>query len=292
MSDSPPRLRQATPGDATAIVEFTRDTFTWGDYVPDLIDEWLADDEGIVIVAVDDEDVPIAMARAVFLTDREVWSHAARVHPDHRGRRIAGQLAEALMNWATERGGQVVRLLIDDDNVASINHISRLGFRRAVSVVRASRAVGAASPNPAGNGGRRHPSALRARPGKRQDIQLVRASWSTSEVGRSLRGLIGEGWRFHRLTDDDIEDAARRGALFEVGSSWVIADQQDEAFNVGWVDTTPDEAHEVIKALVDVANNRGAELVTMWLADTVWLVQAARRTGFEVSGHGVWEHAL
>jgi len=286
------RIRAARLDDVDPVVAFTTDTFAWGDYVPDLFVSWVGDDDGMTMVAVDDDDIPIAMARAVFLTDREVWSHAARVHPDFRGRGIAGDLADALMGWATDHGGQVMRLLIDDDNLASIRHISKKGFTRGVSVVRASRGVGAGSPNPDGNGGRRHPSPLTPRPGKVQDLALVRASWSTSEVGRSLRGLIGTGWRFHRLRDGDIEEAAKSGNLWEVGNSWAITGSVEPTFDVRLLDTGPDEAFDVLRALIDTANNRGADAMTAWLADTEWLVQAARRTGCDVVGHGVWEHPL
>jgi GNAT superfamily N-acetyltransferase len=286
------KIRAARLDDVDAIISFTTDTFVWGDYVPGMLAGWLTEDDGVVMVAVDDADTPVAMARAVFLTDREVWSHAARVEADHRGHGIAGDLADALMEWATDRGGQIVRLLIDDDNLPSIRHISKKGFNRAVSVVRASRGIGAGSPNPEGNGGRRHPSPLVAKPGKVQDLTLVRSSWSTSEVGRSLRGLVGSGWRFHRLRDSDIDAAARTANLWEVGNSWAITDSIEPTFAVGLLDTTPDEAHDVMRALVDTANNRGAEEITMWLADTDWLVQAARRIGCEVTGHGVWERPL
>ena len=285
-------IRPARADDLDELIRFTTDTFDWGDYVPRLLPEWLADEDGIVMVATDDDDVPIAMARAVFLTDVEVWSHAARVHPDHRGEGIAGALAERLMSWARAENGRVVRLLIEDDNLASITHITKVGFTRSVSVVRATRTVGAASPNPEGNGGRRNPSRLQPRPGKRQDLILVRSVWSTSEAGRLLRGLIGGHWRFHRLRDVDIETAAASGDLWEVGSSWAITDREDEHWVVRMLATEPDEAYDVIKALVDTANNRGAESMELWLADTDWMVQAARRCGFEVSGLGVWEHPL
>lgn len=288
----PMRIREALPADTDAIVAFTTDTFEWGDYVPHMIREWIGDDAGVVMVAVDDSDMPVALARAVFVTESEVWSHAARVDSAHRGRGIAGDLADALTDWAREHGGLVVRLLIEDDNIASIRHITKKDFRRGVSVVRAFRTVGPASPNPEGNGGRRQPSPLRTRPGKVQDLPLVRSSWSTSQVGRSMRQLIGSGWQFHRLRDSDIETAARSGNLWELENSWAITGSVEPVFDVRLIDTTEAEAHDVIRALIDTANNRGAEGFSMWIADIEWLIRAARRTGCDVEGYGVWEKAI
>lgn len=286
------KIREARLSDVEVIIGYTTGTFSWGDYVPSLISDWISDDEGTVLVAVDEQDVSIAMARAVFLNDTEVWSHAARVHPDHRGQGIAGDLADALMSWAKDQGGHVVRLLIDDDNTASIQHIKKMGFRRSVSAIRATRPVGAAAPNPEGNGGRGRPSQLRTRLARTRDAPLVLGSWSTSDTGRALRQLTGIGWRFHRLSLSDIEQAAKESRLWEVGSSWAITGAIEPTFEVNVLDTRSDEAYDVIRALIDTANNQGAEMFTVWLADLSWLTQAARRAGCEVTYHGVWEHPL
>lgn len=290
VTNSPFTIRQARLEDVDVILTFATDTFAWGDYVPDFINDWIVDD-GVVHVACID-DVPIGMMRLSFLSESELWSQAARVHPDHRGRRIASALQDAQVAWARERGGLIIRMQVEDDNEPSIAHAMRYGFKRAASVVRAVRAVGAASPNPSGNGGRRHPSLLVAKPGKRQDVPLVRSSWETSEVARHLRQLAPIGWQFRRLSDTDIEQAASTGNLWEVGSSWVITGAVEPVCEVRLMDTTPGEAYDVCKALVDLANNRGAELLTMWIPDLDWSVQAARRVGCDTEGYGVWELPL
>ena len=64
-------IRPGRAGDKAAIAEFTRDTFSWGDYVADKFDEWIEDSSGRVIVAVDDTDVAIAMSRVSLLSPGE-----------------------------------------------------------------------------------------------------------------------------------------------------------------------------------------------------------------------------
>ncbi len=285
-------IREARPSDVEAIIAFTTDTFDWGDYVPSVIDRWIGSTEGQVFVKVDDSDTPIAMARGVFLSRTEVWSHAARVDPVHRGKGLAGEIADAIADWSRENGGHVVRLMIEDVNEPSIRHITKKQYRRTASVVRASRSVGEASPNPAGNGGRANPSPLTAKHAKLPEVPLVRTSWQTGEVGRRLRTMIGDNWRFRVLRDGDIEQAARSGNLWEIGGSWAITERVEPSFDVGLLDTNPDEALDVIRALIDAANERGAEGFAVWLADFDWLVQAARQAGCEVEGYGIWELAL
>lgn len=284
-------FRPATHDDIDEITAFTTDTFTWGDYVPRLIGEWIDDRSGVVMVAEDDTGI-VGIARVVLLLPTEAWAHAARVRPDRRGEGIAGQLADETLIWVRARGARVVRLLIEDDNEASIRHIQKQGFRRVASAVRAHRSIGDATPNPQGNGGRGSASTLTASPVKSQDAEMLAAGWPLSECGRELRGLIAQGWSFHTITGADLVERARAGELWEMGSSWAATGPFDGAFDVSLLDTSPEDAFDAIKALLEIANERGAEAFWMWLADMDWLKHAARRAGCEISTSSIWIHPL
>jgi GNAT superfamily N-acetyltransferase len=284
-------IRPATTADIDAIVAFTTGTFEWGDYVPDVIAEWIDDANGMAMVAVVDGET-VGVARTILLTPTEAWAHGVRVHPDHRGEGIAGVLAESLMKWARDAGVRVVRLLIEDDNMASIRHVDKVGFRRTVHLMRATRTVGEATANPQGNGVRRGSSTLVIRPGKAPESAMAMTSWTSSDIGRAMRGLTGMGWRFHRLRVTDVNDAARSGNLWEIGSGWVMTSTTTPWFQVAMFDTRPDDAYETFRALIDAANNQGAEQLSVWIPSLDWLVQAARRSGCDVSPMSIYEYPL
>ncbi len=284
-------VRRATHDDIPGIVAFTTDTFEWGDYVPDVIEEWVDDPDGLTMVAIEDGS-PIAVARTLLLTPTEAWAHGIRVHPDHRGTGVGAALAVPLLDWLREAGALVVRLLVEDDNTPSLRHVDKLGFRRTARLMRASRPVGEATANPDGNGVRRGPSSLQAKPGKAHDAPIIVGSWTSSEIGRAMRGLIGEGWRFHSLRTSDVEEAARHGMLWEIGSSWALTATNEPIFQVSMLDTRPEDAYETIGALVDAANARGAEEVAVWLPAIDWAVQAARRTGCDIRPMSLFEYPL
>jgi hypothetical protein len=197
-----------------------------------------------------------------------------------------------LLDWTRSRGIRVTRLLIEDDNESSIRHIKKKGFRRVATAVRARRAIGDATPNPEGNGGRRTSATVTARSINTADTPMLAAEWSLSQCGRPLRGLIADGWTFRTLTEQDLIDAARDAGLWQVGSSWAVTRQVDTEFDVSLLDTNPDEAFDTIRSLIDLANGRGAEDFWMWLADLDWLTQAARRAGCEVTTSGIWVYSL
>jgi L-amino acid N-acyltransferase YncA len=285
------QFREASHDDVAEIVAFTTNTFEWGDYVPEMISEWIDDPSGVVMVAFDDSGIT-GLARVALLSETEAWSHAARVRPDRRGEGIAGQLADVLLEWSRDRGVRVTRLLIEDANQSSIRHIKKKGFRRVATVLRARRAIGDATPNPEGNGGRRTSSSVAARPINAADAPMLAAEWSSSKCGRPLRGLVAEGWRFHTLRESDVADAAHAGGLWQMGSSWAITRQEGTLFDVSLVNTDRTEASDTIRSLIDLANGRGAEDFWMWLSDIDWLAQAAKRSGCDITPSGIWVFSL
>jgi GNAT superfamily N-acetyltransferase len=284
-------FREATHGDVEEIIAFTTDTFEWGDYIPEMISEWIDDPSGVVMVAVDDSGI-LGLARVVLLSRTEAWSHAARVRPDRRGEGIAGDLADVLLEWARSHGVLITRLLIEDDNESSIRHIQKKGFRRVATAVRARRAIGEATPNPEGNGSRSTSSTAVARPVNSADAPMLAAQWPLTHCGRPLRGLVGNDWRFHTLTAADLVGAAHDGGLWRIGSSWAITRQVGTEFDVSLLETNMEEAFDTISSLIDLARDRGAEDFWMWLADLDWLTQAVRRAGCDVFPSGIWVYSL
>lgn len=277
-------VRPALPSDREAIVEFTRDTFEWGDYVADEFDGWLARPDMLVVVAVDDDEQAVALAAARMLSSSEAWFHAARVHPDLRGRGIAAEVSVALRSWARDQGALVGRLLVEDWNEASIRHVEKTGRRRVASMARCTKSIGDASPSPDGNGGRRVPSPLRARSAHAADAQSALASWSIGELGRASRGLFGIGWSFRRLTIDDLITAAKGSAFWEIGAGWALASPSSGGrFEVSWLETREEDTDDLLRSLVDLAIGSGSESLTIWIPNVDWAVKAAKRLGFEAS---------
>lgn len=285
---SPAVIRPARASDVEAVAAFTQNTFEWGDYVADSFADWLDQPASQLVVAVDPDDTAIAMSRGRLLSATEAWFHAARVHPEWRGRGIAGEMADVLRTWAAGEGAVVGRLLIEDDNESSIRHVQKIGFRRVASVVRCTKPIGDASPSPDGNGGRRVPSRLRARPAHATDATPAFASWSVGELGRATRGLVGSHWSYARLTVDHLVSAAKSGDFWEIGGGWAVTDTEDETLEVGWLETRPDDASDLFKALVDLAVGSGVESMSVWVPSVDWLVREAKRLGFETEPMGVY----
>lgn len=275
-------IRRARADDRDAIAAFTVDTFPWGDYVADEFAGWLDEPGTAMYVATDDDDVPVALGRARMLSPTEVWFHAARVRPDHRGRGIAGDLAFTLMDWARDTGALVGRLLIEDWNETAARHVAKIGFRPVAAFTLGVRAIGDASPVPSGNGGKRAPARLRARPAGSVEAEPAYSSWSVGPLGRAARGLFGVQWAFRRLSTSDLVEAAKQDSLWEIGAGWAVATRGGPGLDVPWIETRPEDAGDLVRALIDLGSSIGVESIRVWLPTTDWLIREARRESFEI----------
>jgi len=287
-----PTVRPAREDDRTAISAFTTGTFAWGDYIPRVLDGWMADPNGVVLVVADAADQAIAMARGTMLSTEEAWAQGARVHPDHRRRGLASLLSDELDAWALERGARVIRLLVEDDNDAAIAQVRKTGMRPVSGWVMAERAIGPNSPVPQGNGGRRVPSEHRLRRVGSAEAQPAFLAWMTGDLVRPARQLFPTHWSWRRLIPADLEAAARRDALWQAPSGYAMAALHADTFEVEWIDTTAGNAYDLTRALVDAALDRSAERLAVFAPRLEWLSYPLRRLGCDLHRSTVYARAL
>lgn len=123
------RVRRAVPEDRATVLGFCTDTFSWGDYIADVWDDWLAAENGLLMVA-ELDGVPVAIQNVSFPAEGEVYLKGMRVDPAVRRRGIATTMLDAGLALARERGARVLRLMTKTDN-GPVQHMMEVaGFRR------------------------------------------------------------------------------------------------------------------------------------------------------------------
>ncbi|MCI0476667.1 MAG: GNAT family N-acetyltransferase [Anaerolineales bacterium] len=122
-------VRAARAEDKDAIVAFCQNTFSWGDYIADVWERWLADPKGQLLVGVVD-DQPVSLMH-VALHGALAWLEGMRVHPDFRRQGIARLVEAEGRAWAHARGCRVACLATSIKNVAAQAMLDAIGYRRA-----------------------------------------------------------------------------------------------------------------------------------------------------------------
>jgi GNAT superfamily N-acetyltransferase len=275
-------IRPARPDDTERINEFTRATFVWGDYVPEVFARWLETPGLRVLVAADESDLACAVSHGGMLGPREAWLGGMRVAAEHRRKGLAGRITDELLSWARDQGARVARLAIEDWNEPAQTQATGRGFRPVGRWVSASRAVGDAVPNLAGNGGKRVASAERLRPVPAMEADPGYLSWSSGDLARGTRELFPTRWEWRRLRLEDLQAAGERGALWAGRPGWAMAEVLRDAFTVTWVETVPENAYALARALVDATLDSDVERIELKLPRVDWLTQAVRRAGCSI----------
>lgn len=282
-----PTIRAARAEDHEFIRAFTTDTFSWGDYVADVFQDWLADPSAHVAVAVSGEQ-PVAVARGVMMSPTEGWMHGARVHPDHRRQGLATRLNDHLCEWARSQGGLIVRLMIEAWNDAAQRQVEAAGYRKVCDWTNAVRGLGS-EPDPVTNGGRRVQGDEQLVAGTPAEIEPAWIAWSTSALSRAGRNLYPRGWLMRRMTRGDLEEAVAAKRLLHGPSGWIVAEQEDDnTMFVPLLITSDDDAYRMVRAVVDRADRKGYERLRMLVPSVDWMNEAVARAGFESSGEQVW----
>ena len=116
------QIRDAKPNDRQAILDFCKDTFSWGDYIADVWDFWIL--QGNLFVAVEN-NIPVGLSHIVCIDKRQSWLEGIRIHPDHRrkgyGRRMISH-CESMVDSKT------IRMLIESNNIPSIDLAKSMGY--------------------------------------------------------------------------------------------------------------------------------------------------------------------
>ena len=246
----------------------------------------------MLIVGVDEKDTAIAISRAALVSPTEAWFQGARVRENWRRKGIAVAMAAYGTSWVTDRGAQVARLVVEDWNTPARLQVERSGFRAIGDWVRAARSVGEASPVPTGNGGRRVSAQEQLVHAHTSETVAAFMSWSAGPLARPTRGLFTARWTWRRLTETDLEEAARHEALWTARSGWVMAARRREQLEVAWLGTREEDAVDLMRAIVDLATKQEAESIGMTLPAVGWLTSAARRAGCDLHPMTVYEMSL
>jgi GNAT superfamily N-acetyltransferase len=125
--------RLARERDREEIREFCKTIWDGHDYVPDVMDDWLQDPQGIFAVA-EYKGRAIACSKITLLAEGQWWLEGFRVDPNYQGLKVGSLIHRYVDQWWLEKGNGLLRLMTSSKN-KSVHHLSEsTGFRKLYEV--------------------------------------------------------------------------------------------------------------------------------------------------------------
>lgn len=116
------------------IIEISSQIWDGEDYVPNVLDDWLADPNGEVIVAIANGRL-ISFARHSYLLPSYAWFEGARTDPAYRNSGVSQEISRYFLEAAQREGAETIGLSTYIDNEVSIHIIEKNGFHKVASYV-------------------------------------------------------------------------------------------------------------------------------------------------------------
>ena len=91
------KFRVATVHDKDYVLDFCKNTFSWGDYIDRVWDIWIREPNSIFLVAVvvneNNIEKPIAISHGILIPEKTVWIEGIRVDPKYRSQKLATNMS-------------------------------------------------------------------------------------------------------------------------------------------------------------------------------------------------------
>lgn len=222
-----PYIRGATLDDKPRILKLVEHTWSWGDYIPSVLEDWLTRDNSRVFVCISGDEL-VGMVHLSVEGRGLGWLEGARVAPHHRNKGIATMLANHVVEYASNMGLSKLRLAVSVSNKPSIRHVEKVGFRAVKTFKRVSTNTSVINP------------LASTRKLVEDEVSTVLTSWVCTLYG----GLYYKSFRWLNLDADTLVRLSLTGRAFWVDKTFLIhsSEYDDDGRRVAEVGYTQPDA--------------------------------------------------
>jgi ribosomal protein S18 acetylase RimI-like enzyme len=125
-------FRVATVHDKDYVLDFCKNTFSWGDYIDRVWDIWIREPDSILLVAVVNEnniEKPIAISHGILIPEKIGWIEGIRVDPKYRSQKLATNMSLHILDYARKNGALYSSAIVSINNEPSKGLMEKLGFK-------------------------------------------------------------------------------------------------------------------------------------------------------------------
>ncbi len=119
-------IRKAKTRDKNVVLDFCKNTFSWGDYIEDVWDYWKLEGNLLVLT---EKNIPVAICHSSFF-DSQVWIEGIRVNNKFRKKGFAKNLVLKSESLAKNKKCTISKMLIATNNKKSLNLANKLNYKK------------------------------------------------------------------------------------------------------------------------------------------------------------------
>jgi GNAT superfamily N-acetyltransferase len=126
------KFRIATVHDKDYVLDFCKNTFSWGDYIDRVWDIWIREPDSILLVAVVNEnniEKPIAISHGILIPEKIGWIEGIRVDPKYRSQKLGTNMFLHILDYARKNGALYSSAIVSINNEPSKGLMEKLGFK-------------------------------------------------------------------------------------------------------------------------------------------------------------------
>ena len=127
------KFRVATVHDKDYVLNFCKNSFSWGDYIDRVWDIWIGEPNSIFLVDIvvneNNIEIPIAIAHGFLMPEKTVWVEGIRVDPKFRSQKLATNMSLSILDYARKKGDLYSSAIVSINNEASKGLMEKLGFK-------------------------------------------------------------------------------------------------------------------------------------------------------------------
>jgi GNAT superfamily N-acetyltransferase len=286
-------LRDATLEDKAQVLQFTANTWEFGDYIEHVYDDWLADATGRFIVLEEQATGRIAaIDKLSFQSPEEAWFEGLRVNPDFRGHGLATRLQKYMIEQSRAYGARTLRFI----TLISNKPVHRMAYRDGFSLLSIVRFWKWRTDFPAANP--QGAEAYKLREALPAEAPLLFQWWRRTSA-YATGGLAHLNWSFGSSSPHAWAEAAGEGRLLVPhdarieGSSMpppalLLLDGQDDNDNPAWVlsavTALDEEWASLLRGLCAHASEHNIVEINGLLPDTIDATLGLKAAGFKGDG--------
>ncbi|MCU0500610.1 MAG: GNAT family N-acetyltransferase [Anaerolineae bacterium] len=257
MTDSLPiSFRRVTPDDKPRVLEICAGVWDGHDYVPSVLDAWLAADDADLI-GVLAGDALVGFGHCVWMSSTYAWFEGLRIDSAWRNRGVARALHERMLAWAYGAGAARVGLSVYLDNQPSLRIVESHAFERVAGfVVLEAPAEGAPH----------------ARARAAEDVVRVSSVEAADYINRSAfleqaHGFFPRNWRFYPYALGSEQPLAqmthllglRRGGRLAALACIGAGEAAPTALALNFLDGSPDDMAILARHVLSLAGGAPVE---------------------------------